>query len=106
MVALLVYVFFVVLALTAVVGFLFADCDFVLLFYSTFKKSSLQKLKGKVVWITGASSGIGECLAYTLAPLGVKLVLSARTESKLIQVLDKCKGNKLYTDCWKAGPHS
>ena len=49
-------------------------------------------LKGKVVWITGASSGIGEALAYTLAGLGAKLILSARRETELMKVLEKCKG--------------
>lgn len=37
----------------------------------------------KVVWITGASSGIGEALANQVANEGGKVVLSARNESKL-----------------------
>jgi short-subunit dehydrogenase len=43
-------------------------------------------LKNKTVWITGASSGIGEALAYQFAKEGTKLVLSARRESELQRV--------------------
>lgn len=43
-------------------------------------------MKGKVVWITGASSGIGEALVYAFARKGAKLVLSARRETELVRV--------------------
>ncbi len=42
-----------------------------------------QYLKGKVVAITGASSGIGEQTAYKAAELGASVVLLARSEDKL-----------------------
>ena len=45
----------------------------------------------KVVWITGASSGIGEALAYEFAQQGARLVLSARRADVLEQVKAKCK---------------
>lgn len=47
--------------------------------------------KDKIVWITGASSGIGEALAYAFSRQGAKLVLSARRESELNRVADACK---------------
>lgn len=45
---------------------------------------------GKVVWITGASSGIGESLAYAFAQQGAKLVLSARRVEELQRVRAAC----------------
>lgn len=46
---------------------------------------------GKVIWITGASSGIGEALAIVLANPGVCLVLSARRENELKRVAKICQ---------------
>ncbi|MBX2963311.1 MAG: SDR family oxidoreductase [Cyclobacteriaceae bacterium] len=45
---------------------------------------------GKVVWITGASSGIGESLAYAFARQGAKLILSARRVEELQRVKAAC----------------
>jgi len=47
-------------------------------------------LNGKVVWITGASSGIGEHIALALARGGAKLVLSARRLQELERVKENC----------------
>ncbi|RFC55498.1 SDR family oxidoreductase [Brumimicrobium aurantiacum] len=43
----------------------------------------MKKFANKVVWITGASSGIGKEIAIQLAKLGSKLILSARNVEEL-----------------------
>jgi NADP-dependent 3-hydroxy acid dehydrogenase YdfG len=50
-------------------------------------------IKDKVVIITGASSGIGASTAMLLASKGAKLVLGARREDKLQQIVNKIKEN-------------
>ncbi|KAL3968927.1 chromatin accessibility complex protein 1 [Sarotherodon galilaeus] len=70
--------------------FLFADADFTLLWASLAGHKPERKLKGLVVWITGASSGIGEELAYQLAKCGSRLILSARREDELHRVKRHC----------------
>jgi len=58
----------------------------------------MKNLKEKVVWITGASSGIGEALAYALAKEGAYLVLSARDADKLETVKARCL--QVTSKCW------
>lgn len=46
----------------------------------------MPSVSNKVIWITGASSGIGEALVYELARKNTKLILSARREEELERV--------------------
>ncbi|XP_064401240.1 dehydrogenase/reductase SDR family member 7-like [Halichondria panicea] len=61
------------------VVFVRADADITLLS----RTLDTRYFDNKVVWVTGASSGIGEELCYQLSRLGARLILSARSEDKL-----------------------
>jgi dehydrogenase/reductase SDR family member 7B len=45
-----------------------------------------MEIRGRTVWITGASSGIGEALAEALFRLGATVILSARNMDKLSEI--------------------
>ena len=49
---------------------------------------------GKVIWVTGASRGLGAAMAVLAAKHGAKVVISARTKNDL---------EKVKTDCLDAG---
>ncbi|MCT4622780.1 MAG: SDR family oxidoreductase [Schleiferiaceae bacterium] len=49
-----------------------------------------MQLEGKTIWITGASSGIGEAIAKELSTKKVTLMLSARREKELQRVVQEC----------------
>jgi len=49
-----------------------------------------MKFDKKTVWITGASSGIGEQMAYAYAKEGARLILSARRAAALEMVKQQC----------------
>jgi len=54
-----------------------------------------MEVKNKIIWITGASSGIGEALCYKLNQAGAKLIISSRNNEGLYQVKSKCTKNQL-----------
>ncbi len=48
--------------------------------------------EGATVLVTGASSGIGEAFARSLAKRGANLILTARSQDKLAKIADELKG--------------
>ncbi|XP_069116277.1 dehydrogenase/reductase SDR family member 7-like [Argopecten irradians] len=79
----------IIFNVVAIVMILLGDADIILQIKEKFGKS-VKCLAGQVVWITGASSGIGEELAYELARAGCRLVLSARRTNELERVKKEC----------------
>lgn len=78
-------IIFAVLLATIIWIFRFAvaDADLTLLRKGSAKQ---HEFEDKVIWITGASQGIGEVLAKEFAHLGAKLILSSRREAELERV--------------------
>lgn len=54
------------------------------------KEAPMSSYEEKTVWITGASSGIGESLALELAKRGATLVLTARRSALLEELRSRC----------------
>ncbi len=50
----------------------------------------MKTIKNKVVWITGASSGVGEALVYEFNREGAILIISARRQDALLKVKQQC----------------
>ncbi|KAK6791643.1 hypothetical protein RDI58_010724 [Solanum bulbocastanum] len=80
---------FLVIFVFLFIKFLIADGDFTLLSKGKVKR---EEIEDKVIWITGASRGIGEILAKQLATLGAKLIISARNEAELQHVKQQLTG--------------
>lgn len=56
-----------------------------------------ERFNGRVVWITGASSGIGRSLALAFDRAGARLILSSRTGEALDEVKRSCRqGAEIY----------
>ncbi|KAL3874940.1 hypothetical protein ACJMK2_037892 [Sinanodonta woodiana] len=86
---LVAFLLVVVYLVTQGLRLLFAETDLVLQWCELFGNSPAS-LSEKVVWITGASSGLGEALSYELAEAGCCLVLSARRQERLNDVKACC----------------
>ena len=52
--------------------------------------------KELTIWITGASSGIGEALTIAFAKRGARIILSGRDKEKLAAVQSRCKNSKKH----------
>jgi len=50
----------------------------------------MRLFEGKIVWITGASSGIGECLVYSFIKRGATVIASSNEPSELERVKQNC----------------
>lgn len=54
------------------------------------------KVKDLTIWVTGASSGIGEALSIAFAKRGASIILSGRDKDKLETVKIRCKNSKKH----------
>jgi len=57
----------------------------------------LQDISGKVAWVTGAGSGIGESAAMKLAEAGCKVILSGRRRTMLEKVAEQIQ-NQVFVE--------
>ena len=73
--------------LRQIMTFVLANCDLDLF---SKRDPPSNAYRGKVVWIVGASKGLGQELALHFASLGAKLILSSRSAEKLEQVKLEC----------------
>ncbi len=66
-------------------------CLCVFIAYQLVDRFDPETVRGKNVIITGASTGIGEQIAYHYARLGANIVITARREQRLQQVIERCR---------------
>jgi dehydrogenase/reductase SDR family protein 7B len=50
----------------------------------------MRLFESKIVWVTGASSGIGECLVYSFIKRGATVIASSNEPSELDRVKQNC----------------
>jgi len=80
--------FALVIATLVAVFLRFQDADF-LLYIMPFKEEG-KHFKNEVVWITGASSGIGLSFAEDMVREGAHVIISARNKTALEEVAKGC----------------
>lgn len=51
--------------------------------------------KGKVIWVTGASSGIGRALVIALSNIDCQLFITSRSKEKLEQTVEQCANKNI-----------
>ena len=73
----------VLTVLLVLVFSLLSDADLTTVLSERFGADVSGQLAGKVIWVTGASTGIGEALALQSAKHGARVVISARREQLL-----------------------
>ena len=54
-----------------------------------------ERLKGKAVWVTGAGTGYGRCIAIALAAAGAFVFLSGRRKEKLAETIETMKSYEI-----------
>ena len=52
----------------------------------------MGNLSGKVIFVTGASSGIGHASSKVLADHGASVVIASRREEESLQLVDELRG--------------
>lgn len=73
-----------------ILEFLFGLLACFTLFKIIRRNYSSPSFAGQNVWVTGASSGIGEYLAYAFSKSGASLIISARNKKELERVRHSC----------------
>ena len=58
-------------------------------------KIPMREFQNKTYWIVGASEGLGRALAIQLAKVGTKVIISARSEERLIGLSEEIGSNTM-----------
>lgn len=73
------------------------DVDYIPITLDEFKSvKNAMDFSGKVVLVTGSSSGIGAATVKTFSYLGARVVVTGRNGTRIDEIVDAC---------WKLSPH-